>query len=416
MSNLSFPKPPHPPLLSAPYFGHEFSGNVAQYGTGPVYQRTGTVSSVKTPGFKNLKRKNLPWNPYSINITENRWKSGQFGGVHRGNNPDPTTWCGYSGYIWNLFGYQMPLSEIGYRDEAANKALTKLLDKLKDSSVNLAQAWAERKQTVSMIEKSTVRIASAVLAIKKGQLRKAHQLFGQKIPSGRALWKHDVKPSPNNLANHWLEYSYGWKPLLSDIYGSAELISRTYNENRPSSVKVSARDIQNEDRINGTAASGSAVFRVRRKAVVEDRVTYTVEFKEDSAVASRLAQTGISNPLLLAWELVPYSFVVDWFLPVGTYLSAIDATNGLTFTRGSVSRVRSIDRVLTLINPNLGANGHNGQILEVQGVELNAMHRAKSRSILYSFPVANFPKINSNPLGIERSLSAISLLTQAFKR
>lgn len=31
---------------------------------------------------------------------------------------------------------------------------------------------------------------------------------------------------------------------------------------------------------------------------------------------------GLTNPELVAWELVPYSFVADWFIPLGDWMAA----------------------------------------------------------------------------------------------
>jgi len=35
-----------------------------------------------------------------------------------------------------------------------------------------------------------------------------------------------------------------------------------------------------------------------------------------------MPQLGLSRPLTSAWELVPYSFVIDWFVGVGDWLDA----------------------------------------------------------------------------------------------
>jgi hypothetical protein len=43
---------------------------------------------------------------------------------------------------------------------------------------------------------------------------------------------------------------------------------------------------------------------------------------------------GLTNPLAIAWELVPFSFVLDWLVPVGTWLQSLDATLGVKFVGG----------------------------------------------------------------------------------
>lgn len=42
-----------------------------------------------------------------------------------------------------------------------------------------------------------------------------------------------------------------------------------------------------------------------------------------------LAQVGITNPAATVWELIPYSFVFDWIIPVGGYLESLDALIGV---------------------------------------------------------------------------------------
>jgi hypothetical protein len=39
---------------------------------------------------------------------------------------------------------------------------------------------------------------------------------------------------------------------------------------------------------------------------------------------------GLLDPASVAWELLPYSFVVDWFIPIGQYLAARALPNALT--------------------------------------------------------------------------------------
>jgi hypothetical protein len=50
--------------------------------------------------------------------------------------------------------------------------------------------------------------------------------------------------------------------------------------------------------------------------------------------ASILHQIGLINPAEVAWALVPFSFVVDWVLPIGNVLEALSARLGLTFVDG----------------------------------------------------------------------------------
>jgi hypothetical protein len=50
-----------------------------------------------------------------------------------------------------------------------------------------------------------------------------------------------------------------------------------------------------------------------------------------------LNQLGLLNPLSLIYELTPWSFVVDWFVPIGPVLNALTAPAGLIFVSGTKS-------------------------------------------------------------------------------
>ena len=43
-----------------------------------------------------------------------------------------------------------------------------------------------------------------------------------------------------------------------------------------------------------------------------------------------LQQLGIANPASVVWELIPFSFVIDWVFDVGTFLDAFTAFMGCT--------------------------------------------------------------------------------------
>lgn len=367
------------------------------YSAAPTLIETGSWSSVKTPGFKSMKPRNRPNNAFSASLYREIRKTGyQRNGI--------VAWDGYLDDFKSGTRFSLPtISSLGSDAQARSKLLTTL----KSSSVNLAQAFSERKQTVDMLSKTVNRLASAALAIRHGNLRHASNLFGLKY--GNRHLKKEIAPSPKNLANYWLEYSYGWRPLVSDIYGSMETLARTYYEKRPTVVRV--RSLQSKIWKDYTLFfdSNYGMQEILTANNLES-TSYVVEFVEDSSFCQAMSSVGLTNPALLAWELIPYSFVIDWIVPVGNYLGNLDATVGLSFVRGTKTIRQDFEGTSTWKKYKAPLNANYLQT----GMGRSFYSSSKTRSVLTSFPL---PVLEINPhIGVSRALSGLALLTQAFKR
>jgi len=139
------------------------------------------------------------------------------------------------------------------------------------------------------------------------------------------------------------------------------------------------------------------------------RYAVGVKFSVTNTALKAMSETGISNPLLLAWELVPYSFVVDWFLPVGNYLGTLDATLGVTFNQGYSSVKIQYQSNCTMTGRGSGAGSKSGSISSTRTYE------SFVRNTLGDFPSPTFPTV-TNPFILERFANAIALLSGAFSR
>lgn len=392
-------KPPYSgtTILLDGIFAGPVGGALTRYSDARTSIENGSWSSVKTLNFRLIKPRNRPNNPFSASYYK---ETRQIAEMSNGSY----VWKGYLEDFFTGYAYSLPvLSTI----DAETIARAKLLSRLKDSSVNLAQAYAERKQTVNLIAKSVNRIASAALAIRRGNLRHASNLFGLKY--GPNSLKKEITPSSKNLSNYWLEFSYGWRPLINDIYGSAELLAKTFYQNRPTLIRAGHSIVKQYSDHPMFDLLPTHSKREIFKGGSTEKASYVVAFAEDNAFAQRMSSTGITNPLLLAWELIPYSFVVDWFVPVGTYLGNLTATDGLAFRSGVFTKSAELNGKTSWISTGQSAEGHS---LQSPG-RLFSIH-TKTRSVLVDFPS---PKLNiSPPLGVSQTLSGLALLIQAFKR
>lgn len=297
------------------------------------------------------------------------------------------------------------LSEIGIESDEGlgNAALIAVRTKLKSSSVNLGVAFGERKQTAMLLGSTATRLASAVRHLRRGEIRRSMDELG--ISSRRR------QPRGNNVPRKWLELQYGWKPLLSDVYGAASAL-----EQRPKGDwRVTASVTR---KIEGRKTAGVAPGQFTVGWTCEARWLKSVYTRIDALPQNEatisLASLGVLNPLSVAWELVPFSFVVDWCLPIGGWLDSLDALLGYGPTAYSSS---------LLVKASWKEKGLSGSGTDSGGykwISVNSFGATKrlvslQRSVSSSVPLPSLPSFK-DPRSLGHMANGLALLASAFGR
>lgn len=125
----------------------------------------------------------------------------------------------------------------------------------------------------------------------------------------------------------------------------------------------------------------------------------------------RATTLGLTNPAAIAWELVPFSFVVDWFIPIGNFLNSWTDFLGLRFEDSYNTRYVKVEN-LRLYNGSGVPPGHPAY-KEIYRANSICMARAVQRELGTISPVI-YPK-QFKGFSVIRGATAISLLIQTFK-
>jgi hypothetical protein len=287
-------------------------------------------------------------------------------------------------------------------------ARNKLLLKIKDQKVNLAQAFAERKMTAATIANSATRMADALVNLRKGNFLDAASALGIKVSKrANARFKKGFRKSQSEAtANGWLELQYGWKPLLNDIFGAAELLAL-------SNAKIVRGRVSAQHSVQRQFEIKSSSDRIPKVEFVHVEYVrkYVCYFSASNEVLNALSRMGITNPALIAWELLPYSFVADWFIPIGNWISSFDATLGLDFEKGSVTTFRR-----TFTNQVWAGKSTADPFDTFEGYGIAKCEYVEvTRSKLTTFPGNSLPQFK-NPVSFDHAANAIALLVQLFKK
>jgi len=113
---------------------------------------------------------------------------------------------------------------------------------------------------------------------------------------------------------------------------------------------------------------------------------------------------SLGNPMELAWELIPFSFVVDWFLPIGNWISALDATLHVTGTWGTVTTKRNYLGT----DERRNSNWYWGSTYcSVHGIYKEDIH---SRKAYWAIPYAPLVLKTKTSASITKLVTAVSLL------
>lgn len=277
-----------------------------------------------------------------------------------------------------------------------NKALAGIYDKLR-GGIDLSVSLGESAQTIEMFKHvlNPRKLADDILQYAK--------------PNNAARNWRDLFTIP---ANAWLEFTYGWRPLASDLQGALD--NHLYkNLNYASSALRSSAKY--DAPTNFTRPS--SVFPGKTEKVQGSGLRGTrIQVKTKPTFASNDAAAWTSlNPVSIAWELMPYSFVVDWFYDIGSTLKNFE--NALLYN----------NQIDTAITSNLAVYTGTITVAETttgitSGISFETKDQwsATSKQIQFSRSVGSLglphpPSFNTNLSG-NRLLSAAALLAQFLEK
>lgn len=359
-------------------------------------------------GILYLSKKDpVPYPPYYYE--EREWKSLSFPVV---------TWSG------GMAGTSSVYHNLKQR---ASEAMTQNILKQYESW-DIMTDVAELGETVSLLKDGVSGISNILKGLMKKDPRLVLRAFGVRSTRKRVRHVRRVirRYSPNDqrvmsgksaikaAGSLWLTYRYGIMPIvysLEDALGVLQTDQISYRKDFQVTLTDRYKDIlaRQNDRLcfSGYYAFDEVHYR---EGNISCRIRASVDFTYSLRDALRLNFLTIGK---VAWEVVPLSFVVDWFYDIGTYLESLELPSLIS----SFSAVRSTrDRVTGTSK----AEGFRKRVQQGFTVE-NLVDVTTQKVRVYSFE-RDIPVLSTAPprltWGIDRwkrELDTISLLTNFIK-
>lgn len=245
----------------------------------------------------------VDWNPYFF---DKRSFLGWMARISRDPPTSPAFQPSYWASAWEC-GERYGISVTS--DPNPTIMLNDLIQKYRQSDFNLGVAMVEGKESADMIVGRLQSMLYAARALKRGNLGGAtRHLFA--VPRSHRK-KAARKLQQGDVSGSWLELYLGWSPMINDIYAAADLIKPMKKTNL---IKTKRRPGQASITAGGGTALGDTQAQYHARIVAE--------MVSEPTIYQRL---GLTNPADIAWEAIPFSFVVDYFVPIGTYIATLEA-------------------------------------------------------------------------------------------
>lgn len=294
-------------------------------------------------------------------------------------------------YIW----VQLPSDA-----DLQNRLIEKLNEQTR-GNLNLAVDLAEASQTSGMVTGGVKGLLRGVPSQMIRNLARLEAWGGEVSRAGRrqGITRFML---PRAAGGAWLTYNLGIRPLLGTIYGLAELTLRTaINRTRMHRVTVS-ETVAPDELMWATFTGQVQVSDPSTFKVFKRTMRYGIEMYEPNGYS--INDFTSLNPALIAWEMMPLSFVVDWVYDLGGWMEAWETSLSLNrmFLRGyrSLTTTASGEYVKRILGSQTWSGHYKLAIRD---------YRDYSRVVLNGYPSPRPPTLGVN-LGSSRLLTSASLL------
>lgn len=281
-----------------------------------------------------------------------------------------------------------------------NATLIKALGKVSDQKLNLSVALAEASKTMNHLMSTASRIFRAYSSFRRGKFKAVARELGI---------------TPNTIHKSWLEYKYGWMPLLMDVKGGAELLAQ-HHFGKPLMFTVKAQErVSTTWTRDLTADIGYGGPLLQGHQSLQSEMTCRVKLwvRVDNPNLTTAQQLGLTNPSLIVWETIPFSFVFDWFISVGDWLQALTALHGVTVVKTMESWEHDVQTMHWYDTQQYFVAPYH---YSINGESFTTKARSYLRQPLSVSTSAIYPPANTGPLGFQKFLTSLALMRTRARR
>lgn len=209
------------------------------------------------------------------------------------------------------------------------------------TSVPGFSAEAQRAAAQAFIRKARARLSEAQALVTAGETRESWRMvlnarkgvFDKLRSFQKAAVKNtarikNVTEKKKAIAGTWIEYSFGWAPLVGDSVNLANAFGQTMVGNlRPRRVSHQTEFTSVIEEGNGyNWGYGTSSTDARSRLMTVQRCRYFGCLRFDTGHPGDFKSAfglTMDNWVPSIWELIPWSFAIDYFTGIGDFLSQL---------------------------------------------------------------------------------------------
>lgn len=226
-----------------------------------------------------------------------------------------------------------------------SRARTGFLKKLAGQKFDLGTNLAEFRETVTGVADLGIDVLRALHTIagaKRTSLRYVYDAL-----MGRNLSKYHKRGMRNlskEIRQQWMKYQMAYKPTLHDIDDATQVLDDAFQGKTGAFTVVCRSGFKSADALR-TKPSGSVGMGCTYSMAYtwEWRMSFSCSYTVRHAAMRQLSQLGLTNPAAVAWELLQFSWLVDYITTVGDWLNSFTAAQGLSFLEGSQTQFLQVN-------------------------------------------------------------------------
>lgn len=187
----------------------------------------------------------------------------------------------------------------------------------------LGATIATWRESFSMIQSRLLSLVSAARSLRSGNFRAF--LRALRVPA-KSKHKNKIRALPDEFSSLWLEYWFGWSPLVADIYAAINVVQGPLPNG---AAKARAKAYEVWTSYPYPYQENTTWARVRHQILAD-----VILENPNLWLANQL---GLVNPALVIWDVIPMSFVADWFFDVSGFLGSFTDFLGLSINNPCVT-------------------------------------------------------------------------------